>query len=463
MIARGSLGRLHKLGAGGSGDVFEIIGTGTVYKEFNAASRRTDVVLWARGSVSFWQGLSATDQAELAAMAVWPTDLVEHHGDVVGVVMPLIPDDYWYRRSAKDGSIERLSSTFTWLMVARDRLTGRFDADALFDDAVRFNLVAQMLHIVAWLHARGVVFGDISMNNFVFALNPPRVMALDTDAVVTSPATASSTGRMTNFYVPPEMQTMPPQTTVDEQTDIWKAAALTLRTMTPGKGAMQRRADAVAMLGAAVPRAVVDLLRRALASDRAGRPPVAQLAKELRELVARLTCPPAATVLELVDRVVVRGETVRLRWAFDVVESIRVETPAGVCFDLDPAVHDAGFAFTADHDGLVAVHASNRHGSTTYAVGPLRVVDVPAVRVTVTGPWPARPPSVQAPDHLARRDVPGVAVPSATMTVAPSSRAHRGAGRGRVDGAQRDMGDRVSTLSAGAAAAGERLAALRRR
>ena len=203
IIDHATLGPVRRLGEGGSGDVFEIIGTGTVYKEFNAtAVANTDIKLWAEGSAAFRESLSPAEQAELDSLAVWPTAMVHDNGVMVGVVMPLLPDEVFHERIAKDGSVERQLNEIKWLLVEPHKIQGRFDAAVLGDEAVRYELLGQVFTFLAWLHARGVYFGDISHGNFVFDLNPPRVIAIDTDAVVTSPVTASPHGRLTPYYNP---------------------------------------------------------------------------------------------------------------------------------------------------------------------------------------------------------------------------------------------------------------------
>jgi hypothetical protein len=396
-LDRARLGPLDKLGEGGSGDVYELPGSGTVYKEFNQlALTHTDIRLWSEGSVAFWDSLTPSEQAELAALAVWPTATVEVRGRTVGVVMPLLPDRVFHLRTGRDGSVERQLNEIKWLLVERDKLVGRFDVDLLDDEATRYELLAQVLAFLAWLHARGVCFGDVSHANFVFSLNPPRVLALDTDAVVTSAATAAPLGRHTPYYEPPEMQHGGTHDRIDQQVDVWKAATLALRALTPGRGAFQRRPDDLAMLLGRAPDRIVDLLSLALGADRDRRPTMAELAAAFLDHVASLSSPPTAVRLEIVAPVVRRGSAIEVRWELEGAEQVAVDLPGGARLDLDPVLDARGFTFTATTSGTVAVHATNRHGTTTLTAGRVQVYDVPMVPVRFSGP---RPPGL---DDLAR-------------------------------------------------------------
>jgi hypothetical protein len=424
---RSALGPLRELDRGGSGVVHEAVGTGTVFKEFTAAGQ-TDVLRWAEGSVAFWRSLPPAEQAELAAMAAWPTDLVVDHGVVVGVLMPLIAGDFWHTRTGLDGRVQRQPSNLKWLMAEDSLLGDRFDRALFFDDSVRFELLAQTLRLLAWLHRRGVVFGDVSGNNFMFTLSPPRVLGIDCDAVVTGPSTDSAVGRMTNFYVPPEFQGPGARTTVDAASDTWKAAILLLRALTPGPRCSQRRPDAVRLLRGRVPDRLLDVLTACLTDDPDQRPPLTDLFACVEDVYRTLSSPPTAALLEVVDPVVRHGGTVELRWAFDGADAIVVEAPDGARHDLDPATHPHGFTFPATTSGLLAVHATNRHGTSTFPLGPVLVYDVPAAAVTFPHPFPGAPrlldPTLArrlpTPPAVASYDVRRNAAPDLTFGPIPS-------------------------------------------
>jgi serine/threonine protein kinase len=320
-------------------------------------------------------------------------------------------------------------------MQDRQRLIGRLDPDVVTDEAVKFALLAQAGAALAWLHARGVVFGDVSSTNMVVALEPPRLMLLDCDAVCTSPATASAKGRNTPFYVPPEHLVNGLSPTVNEQTDVWKTALLALRTLTPGKGAMQRKPKELGRLSGTVPRELVDLLRAALADDPAKRPSSAALSACLGEIAVRLTSPPRAARLDVVDDVCRRGAVVSIGWEFDSVSRIRVVSPNGVTHDLAAPANPGTVDFPADTSGLISLHAANRHGTSSYVLGPIAVYDVPDVHIALNLPALPRPIDGFSTRLLAGPSLPVVREPPPPrLPPEPSTDRRTALARSRFDG-----------------------------
>jgi hypothetical protein len=384
MTEKARLGKLQRLGSGGSGEVYTIVGTSEVYKEVNARARKIGGLTWAMGSVAFWNSLSPADRAYLSAVSVWPTQVVEENGQPVGIVMPRLPADFWHTRAAYDGSVKSVDNAFKWLMKSPQDLAGRsFDISEVTDPALKIVLLAQAAEFVAWLHAHGVLFGDISYGNFAFALNPPRTMALDCDAVSTSPATRQANGRNTPAYRPPEH--FPRETEINEATDVYKLGILTISCLTPGSGAtQQRRPEHLVLLKGRISGRLMATLTAALDPDPGVRPSAGAFAQCLAEVAAAHNQPPAASVLDLDRNVARRGETVTLRWDFDEAGAIRVEIPGGQVLDVTHSTHPNGCSFQAVESGLLAVHATNRHGTSTFAAGPLVVFDVPALHVTVS-------------------------------------------------------------------------------
>jgi hypothetical protein len=362
--------------------VFAIVGSDLVFKELNARACGLGGLEWATGAVDFWESLSASEKGFLSSVAVWPSEIVEDQGRVVGIVMPKIPAAFWHTSRQFDGSDKTFDNQFKWLMQVRKGLAGRsLDVDSVTDDAVKFQLLSQVANAIAWLHARGVVFGDISQANEVFALHPPRMLLLDCDAVSTSPTTRQAKGRHSPAYVPPEHERV--LTTVSEATDVYKLAVLILGVLTPGPGATQRKPNHLRMLDGRIPNRLYELLKASLASTPSARPSAADIAQCLTDIATRLTQPPVANRLELKNDVVRRGDTVSIRWDFDVASLITVEAPGGVTIDVDYKASPTGCVFVATESGLVAVHATNRHGTATFAVGPIAVYDVPNAKVSL--------------------------------------------------------------------------------
>ena len=244
-----------------------------------------------------------------------------------------------------------------------------------------------------------------------------------------------------------------PHDRIDEKVDVWKAATLALRALTPGQGAFQRRPEDVAMLVGQAPAAVVHLLERALGDDRDARPSMAELAAAFLGHVARLSNPPVALRLEVVDRVLRRGTPLTIVWEFDGAEALAVETTDGVRHDLDSVQHAQGVTLVAESSGLLAVHATNRHGTSTFPVGPVHVYEVPTVPVVFRGPPPPDLWNVPAPRRPRPADLPalpslGSGGPARSHGATPAVSAVVGPLQSDAERRLADMRRRASAISA---------------
>ena len=104
------------------------------------------------------------------------------------------------------------------------------------DKLERLILLGKLIFAIGRLHKHGWVFGDLSLRNAVFALDPPRVLLLDCDgaAPLSDPARQQGT---TPYWDPPECPPRGTQRLQDERTDVYKLGLAILRCMAPGKGA----------------------------------------------------------------------------------------------------------------------------------------------------------------------------------------------------------------------------------
>jgi eukaryotic-like serine/threonine-protein kinase len=101
-VRKADLGSLTKISEGGFGVVYRVPSfrlptapaTPLAYKEFTkdeAGQAET-----AQRSVLFRELLPPRDRADLDRCAVWPRTLVEDNRAVSGLLMPLIPDDFFF-------------------------------------------------------------------------------------------------------------------------------------------------------------------------------------------------------------------------------------------------------------------------------------------------------------------------------------------------------------------------------
>ena len=93
----------------------------------------------------------------------------------------------------------------TWLAAgAKQRAAVQLDLRDV-DRLERLILLGKLIYAIGRLHKHGWVFGDLSLRNAVFALDPPRVMLIDCDgaAPLSDPARQQAT---TPFWDPPEIR-----------------------------------------------------------------------------------------------------------------------------------------------------------------------------------------------------------------------------------------------------------------
>src|SRR5580692_8249762 len=101
-VNRAALGPLTELAEGGYGKVyrcerFRLPGDSSkiAYKEFT--TEVPEQARAAKNAVSFRDLLRPADRADLDRCTVWPRALVQERGNVVGLLMPLIGDEFFFQ------------------------------------------------------------------------------------------------------------------------------------------------------------------------------------------------------------------------------------------------------------------------------------------------------------------------------------------------------------------------------
>jgi hypothetical protein len=430
-VPESKLGGLQFIADGGYGEVFRVKNftlpgdrTELAYKKFS--KDHAQQAASAGQAVSFRARLSPADRSDLDCYSVWPRALVEDSpGHVCGLLMPLIPPAFFCQLAdPRTGHMKQSPRAMSWLIAnEQQRQMTRIDLPQI-DQTERLILLAQLVYIIGRLHKHGWVFGDLSFNNAVFALNPPRVMLVDCDGA----ASLADLGRQqgsTPFWDPPENAGLQ-----DKQTDCYKLGLAILRCLTPGKGASTAR-KATRLTGEldAAGRSLVD---RAVGADRAARPPAREIYHYLKVGVAARIKPPVIHSARLVQAFCLRGQAARVEWsiagAAEVTVTVGFEPPQVV----DPQRYPKGYSLPPDLSGPVVVEAWNRFGQARADLGELTRYEMPAVNITIEAlprlqvaareafsppPLPAtvvRRPLVE----IGRTDIPRLSPPSVMSLVA---------------------------------------------
>ena len=290
-VRKADLGKITFLAEGGFGKIYLADGfrlpddlERQAYKEFTI--QQAEQARSARGAVEFRAALSQGDRDELDKYCAWPRALVEDAGHICGLLMPLIPEDFFCRLADPDGRTSSKPRDTGWLITTLEqRAAAQVDVPNISLHE-RLMLIVQLTYAVAWLHDRGWVLGDISFKNGVFALDPPRLMLLDCDGGAPI-RDLDRRQASTPFWDPPEsplVYSPGSQELQDAATDVYKLGLAILRWLAPGKGAATTRA-ANRLAGQLDPTEHA-LILRALSDDRAGRPTARDLYNHFFQLIA---------------------------------------------------------------------------------------------------------------------------------------------------------------------------------
>ncbi|MFI9386931.1 hypothetical protein [Kutzneria sp. NPDC052558] len=172
-------------------------------------------------------------RARLDRATAWPVRVVEDGGTVSGVVMPLIGDDFFQRRTLPSGSPTRTLREVQHLFVdpARSQRLGMPSA-SMRDRVLICRDFASIVHL---LHRNDMVIGDLNAKNAVFRFGVrPTVLLVDCDAIRIRGAMAVVRQLNAPDWDPPERD-------LSQATDRYKFGLFVLRCLAPGPQASVTR------------------------------------------------------------------------------------------------------------------------------------------------------------------------------------------------------------------------------
>ncbi len=399
VVGKEHLGQPTFLAEGGFGKVYRVAEyhlpddtTPLAYKEFSqdhAAQAAS-----ARAAVTFRTGLDPDERAELDRYSVWPRALVEDlPGKVCGLLMPLIPPDFFCERIDVDTGLRSSKPREMQWLIARDSTIQAAEVNLPeVSETDRLFLLVQLVYIIGWLHRRGWVFGDLSFKNAAFALRPPQLMLLDCDGA----AAVTDWGRKqvsTPFWGPPEFRGKPPGQVPlqDLVTDAYKLGLAVLRSLNPGEGATTL-VSARHLLGKLDDEGV-ELVGRALSADRDRRPTARELFGYLERVTAPRILPPKVAMAELATPFCLRGQDAWVEWQVTGADHITIRVGNDFEITVDPVDHPRSCSFQPDESGPVVIEVDSKYGTVTRPLGGLTLYELPPVTVSIDDlPMPQIPP-----------------------------------------------------------------------
>lgn len=376
-IEKAELGPLREISAGAYGRVFRAPGyrlpgnsSALAYKEFTTevAAQATS----ARKAVEFRaRELSPAARALLDQRAVWPLELVADQGVVKGLLMPLIPDEFFFDTTDPfTDEPARALRELQYLIADDTQLSAQHLPPV--DETDRLALLAQLVYVFRLLHRNGWVYGDLSFMNAAYAVNPPRIVLLDCDGA----ASESDPGRRQAHSIgwkPPECAARNVQDTV---TDVYKLGLAVMRCLNPGVEGIATLTDPGPISGK-LDAEGEQLIARAVGKDRSARPAARELYSYLRAVVAARIAPPEVVMARLATPMRARGMDVRVEWQVSNVQEVKVTVganpPATVPNSGGPQVH----VCQPQHSGPVTIEAANRYGQVRIDLGELTLYELP--------------------------------------------------------------------------------------
>ena len=402
-VDRAALGPMTEIAAGGFGivyrlETFRLPGYGPLaYKEFLAPPDPPTAANLEQ-IITFHDRLPAARRAIVDGCAAWPLRVVVDRGAVVGLVMPLVPEDFFFVQQLPSGKPDKRPIAAQWLIVSQAKVhQAGAVAPAPGELPDRLVLCAKLAHVLGVLHRDGLVYGDLSENNVLFTMvRPPRIMLIDCDA-----AAAPSSGLVQSHspnWVPPEI-TKGRQRHQDAVTDCYKLALFILRCLSPGDYVSQTT-DPDRMKGV-LDGEGVRLIRSGLSADRSGRPTAKQWYGYLTRYLADLTQPPLVSSLTVDKQLVMAGAAVTVEWEVRGASRGVLRTPDGRAADVD--IGTGSHTLPALSSGALTLTVENEYGQRTTATDPVYLFSPPRIE-SVSCPEPPLP----GPDPGIYRDLTAV-------------------------------------------------------
>ncbi|MGW0185885.1 hypothetical protein ACWDV7_09070 [Streptomyces sp. NPDC003362] len=175
-VPLGGLNLKDRVGDGGQGEVFDVAGPGRLlYKSYREPHKADGGVL--ADLVALRQQLGAAERDRLDRETAWPLCRVVDGGRATGFLMRRAPDSMTWRTTRGDTRLIELSYLLREPKAA-------WQAVPQPSPAERHALVVAVVELLGWMHALGLVVGDVSQANVLWTVRPgPAVHLLDCDGV----------------------------------------------------------------------------------------------------------------------------------------------------------------------------------------------------------------------------------------------------------------------------------------
>lgn len=285
---------LTRLGTGGEGIVYDLPaaavpqevrtaagGRPVVYKEFLHQDSPVEAQ-HHRAVVGFLGKLGSVQREWLLDRAAWPVAVVVNGGAVCGILMPKIPAQFFRDFPTPSGGSLRKEADFQMLLNNKVFLKARGIG---IGKKRKLGLLIQVAELLRVLQGAGLVVGDLSARNLLFALgdgpdDPGSVYLIDCDSVSTPGSANLSVMETPGWSLPSGEKTQ------TQEGDRYKFALLVLRVL-----AGDQTTRNIGDLPSSTPVQVRRLTERTLSSAPADRPRFQEWVEVLQTAYASVVEP----------------------------------------------------------------------------------------------------------------------------------------------------------------------------
>jgi hypothetical protein len=222
-----------------------------------------------RNLVNLPSSLRESEQEHLLRVTSWPLARVMRQGQVRGFLMQAIPGPFFGPNAAGTLKLRELQ----FLLYPPKPMWGSI-TPANLDPRTRVEVATEFTRLMRLLHGNSLVFGDVSMNNVLWAAgSPARIFVIDCDGIRKVGARPVLTQADTPDWDDPQQ----PATGPDLDTDRYKLALLVGRVLA-GKAYLRPDGGDLGVV-ADVPPAIADKVRplwKQAAGPRGRRPDASQ-------------------------------------------------------------------------------------------------------------------------------------------------------------------------------------------
>jgi serine/threonine protein kinase len=218
VLPRSSLGQLTFLASGGTAKVFRVQTSiladmsEVVYKEYNKKAIE-------HAGPGLGPGLHAIVDARdqlpepqrnlIDDRTLWPLRIIQNEkGNIVGVLMRLIPDRYFQQLELPSGATKTQPRELQLLFMEDDEARAR--GMQLVPIRTRIEICGQIARSLGLLHKAHVVYGDVSARNVIYdtgTTSKPETVLVDCDSVrIAGTRSAFGSQPHTPMWEPPESQ-----------------------------------------------------------------------------------------------------------------------------------------------------------------------------------------------------------------------------------------------------------------